>query len=32
MRSASAKSLLKSKGFTDVHNGGSWMTLQNKIS
>ena len=32
MRSASAKSLLKSKGFTDLHNGGSWMTLQNKIS
>lgn len=31
MRSASAKSLLKSKGFTEVHNGGSWMTLQNKI-
>lgn len=31
MRSASAKSLLKSKGFTEVHNGGSWITLQNKI-
>ena len=31
MRSASAKSLLKSKGFTEVHKGGSWMTLQNKI-
>src|SRR5215831_12129779 len=27
MRSASAKSILKSNGFTDVHNGGSWMSL-----
>jgi rhodanese-related sulfurtransferase len=32
MRSASAKSLLKSKGFTEVHNGGSWIALKNKIS
>lgn len=31
MRSASAKSILKSKGFSEVHNGGSWMSLQNKI-
>jgi rhodanese-related sulfurtransferase len=31
MRSASAKSILKSKGFTEVHNGGGWMSLQNKI-
>ncbi len=31
MRSASAKSILKSKGFTSVYNGGSWMSLQNKI-
>ena len=31
MRSASAKSLLKSKGFTEVYNGGGWMSLQNKI-
>lgn len=31
MRSASAKSLLKSIGFTEVHNGGGWMSLQNKI-
>jgi len=31
MRSASAKSILKSKGFAEVHNGGSWMSLQNKI-
>jgi rhodanese-related sulfurtransferase len=32
MRSSSAKSILKSKGFTNVHNGGSWMSLKNKIS
>lgn len=31
MRSASAKRILKSSGFTEVHNGGSWMSLQNKI-
>lgn len=31
MRSASAKSILKSNGFTDVHNGGSWQSLQGKI-
>jgi len=31
MRSASAKSILKANGFTDVHNGGSWHSLQNKI-
>jgi phage shock protein E len=28
MRSASAKSILKSKGFTAVHNGGSWTSLK----
>lgn len=32
MRSASAKSILKSKGFTAVYNGGGWMSLQHKIS
>lgn len=32
MRSASAKSMLKSNGFTEVHNGGGWTSLQNKIS
>lgn len=32
MRSASAKSLLQSKGFTNVHNGGSWSRLNCKIS
>lgn len=31
MRSASAKSILKSNGFTDVYNGGGWGSLQNKI-
>lgn len=31
MRSASAKSILKSKGFIEVHNGGGWMSLQNRI-
>jgi phage shock protein E len=31
MRSASAKSILKSNGFTQVYNGGSWSSLQNKI-
>lgn len=32
MRSASAKSILKSHGFTEVHNGGPWNNLKNKIS
>ncbi|MEX2336437.1 MAG: rhodanese-like domain-containing protein [Fulvivirga sp.] len=32
MRSASAKGLLKSKGFTNVYNGGSWSSLNSKIS
>lgn len=31
MRSASAKSILKSKGYTNVHNGGSWVRLQSKL-
>ena len=31
MRSASAKSILKSNGFTEVHNAGGWSSLQNKI-
>jgi phage shock protein E len=31
MRSASAKSLLKSKGFLHVHNGGGWGSLQFKV-
>lgn len=32
MRSASAKSILKSNGFTKVYNGGGWSGLKNKIS
>lgn len=32
MRSASAKSILKSAGYAEVYNGGGWMGLQNKIS
>lgn len=31
MRSSSAKSILKSNGFTEVYNGGSWYSLNNKI-
>lgn len=28
MRSASAKSILKSNGFEEVHNGGGWSSLR----
>lgn len=31
MRSGAAKNMLKSNGFKDVYNGGSWMSLRNKI-
>ncbi len=31
IRSASAKSILKSNGFTNVHNGGGWSSLQSKL-
>ena len=31
MRSASAKSILKSNGLTEVYNGGAWSSLQHKI-
>lgn len=31
MRSGVAKNILKSKGYTHVYNGGSWIGLQNKI-
>jgi phage shock protein E len=31
MRSASAKSLLQSKGYEQVHNGGGWFNLQQKM-
>ncbi len=31
MRSASAKSMLKSNNYQEVYNGGSWVSLQGKI-
>jgi rhodanese-related sulfurtransferase len=31
MRSASAKAILKSLGYTNVYNGGGWHSLKNKI-
>ncbi len=31
MRSASAKSILLSNGYTQVYNGGGWGSLQNKL-
>lgn len=31
MRSASAKSILKSAGISEVHNGGSWSGLKSQI-
>jgi phage shock protein E len=31
MRSASAKSILKSSGYSQVYNGGGWSSLRNKI-
>jgi phage shock protein E len=31
MRSASAKGILTSNGFTNVYNGGRWMSLNNKL-
>ena len=32
MRSASAKSILKSNGYTNVYNGGGWSSLKNKLN
>ena len=32
MRSAQAKSILISNGFSNVHNGGGWIGLNNKIN
>lgn len=32
MRSASAKAYMSSNGFTNVHNGGSWMSLKRKYN
>jgi len=31
MRSASAKSILKSNGYKSVYNGGAWQSLDHKI-
>lgn len=31
MRSSSALGILKSNGFTEVHNGGGWMSLNSKL-
>lgn len=31
MRSGSAKSILLSSGFKEVHNGGGWMSLKGKL-
>jgi rhodanese-related sulfurtransferase len=31
MRSATAKSILKNLGYTQVYNGGGWYSLNNKI-
>lgn len=31
MRSASARTFLKSQGYSEVHNGGGWSSLQNKL-
>lgn len=31
MRSGSAKSILKSQGYSEVYNGGGWQSLQNKL-
>jgi phage shock protein E len=31
MRSGAAKGILKSNGFSNVHNGGGWRSLQAKI-
>lgn len=32
MRSASVKGILRSNGFTNVHNGGGWSSLNTKIN
>lgn len=31
MRSASAKNILQNNGYKNVHNGGGWSSLNNKI-
>lgn len=32
MRSAAAKNVLKAGGFSEVYNGGGWMSLQSTLS
>lgn len=32
VRSAQAKSILKANGFVEVHNGGGWSSLNNKLN
>ena len=32
VRSAQAKSILKSNGFAEVHNGGGWSSLNSKLN
>ncbi len=32
MRSASARNVLQANGYSNVHNGGAWASLNNKIS
>lgn len=32
MRSASAKGILQAKGYTEVYNGGGWMSLRSKLN
>lgn len=32
MRSASARGILKAKGFKEVYNGGGWMSLLKKLT
>jgi len=31
MRSGSAKTILQTSGFTEVYNGGGWMSLEQKL-
>jgi len=31
MRSAAAKNVLKASGYSEVYNGGGWMSLQGKL-
>ncbi len=31
-RSSSAKAMLRSAGYTNVHNGGSWVSVKNKMN